>query len=340
MSILKILIIFLLSSNLHVYGQVQKNKQLVNVLLDYNSNSLDVSSFFACDGVEFVPFEKASNSQISCPNIGKYARLSIDSIQEAISNDLQDKYSHRDLKQSAKELKLLLKEPEKFKKIYRNIIMDKVPEQYQDMVVEFAYIQIVGAGMMLLIYTLPEEINNWNKDELRNTPLIDRYKDNITEGPVMDHDHWAINYIGHPLSGSAYYVWGRDNGLDWKESAALSTFMSTFFWEYGWEALGETPSLQDLLLTPVIGSIMGEGAYYLLNKIRENDGKIGNSKFLGSLAAGFLNPLGALSAALKRLFHKYGQKVEVKSNYEYRPNNPLIYDRDSSYGGVKLELKF
>ncbi|MFZ2890098.1 DUF3943 domain-containing protein, partial [Sulfuricurvum sp.] len=51
----------------------------------------------------------------------------------------------------------------------------------------------------------------------------------------------------------------RNDGLSIGESAAFSTLMSTFFWEYGYEAFAEVPSIQDLIFTPLVGSLFGEG---------------------------------------------------------------------------------
>ena len=53
----------------------------------------------------------------------------------------------------------------------------------------------------------------------------------------------------------------------------------------------ERPSYQDLVVTPVIGSLIGEGFYRLKRLIVENDYYLLNSRLLGHIAAFILDPL-------------------------------------------------
>ncbi|WP_203249645.1 MULTISPECIES: DUF3943 domain-containing protein [Cysteiniphilum] len=66
-------------------------------------------------------------------------------------------------------------------------------------------------------------------------------------------------YIGHPYAGAIYYMAARDSGFGEFESFLYSAFISTFFWEYGVEAFAEVPSIQDLIVTPVDGWLLGVG---------------------------------------------------------------------------------
>jgi len=318
-------------------------------LSDYLSKpDPNTANFFnECAGAEFKTIHNASKKQITCLNLGKFANLNIEQIAQQKQQELAEQFSEDELEQSKLALEELLENPELFKKEYNETIMDRVPKQYRQFVVEMAYVQVMGAAMMALIYAMPESVNNWNKEELKNTPMWQRYKDNIKAGPVIDHDHWAINYVGHPLSGSAYYVWARNNGLDWKQSAGVSVFMSTFFWEYGWEALGEVPSIQDLIFTPLIGSIMGEGAYHLKNKIMENGGIVFGSKILGNIARGFLDPIGELNAHIDHLVKKVARHAKVKTSLEfnrksYREEQEMFFNNRyyQQNFGIKIEIKF
>lgn len=81
--------------------------------------------------------------------------------------------------------------------------------------------------------------------------------DNITKWPVADDgDSIFTNYIVHPAIGSFYYMYYRENGYDFWQSAAGSLLLSTLF-EYTVEGLVETPSLVDLIATPGIGVPVG-----------------------------------------------------------------------------------
>lgn len=139
------------------------------------------------------------------------------------------------------------------------------------------------------LYMLPESVTNWDK-----STFFDKYTDNITAGPRFDEDDWFLNYIGHPYVGAVYYRMAMDAGLSPRESFAYSAFVSTVMWEYGIEALAERPSIQDLVVTPVFGSILGELFIRWENGIKKRGGRILGSRIMGKIAIGFMNPADAL----------------------------------------------
>lgn len=145
--------------------------------------------------------------------------------------------------------------------------------------------------------TLPEDVTNWPK-KLKDSSLWENYRRH-TKQLVMDGDHWAVNYIGHPYSGMAYYNMSRTCGRSPLQSFMFSVAMSTFWWEYGIEAFFEKPSLQDLFSTPIIGSLMGEAAYQAILAIEANDDRIFGSKRLGRSTKVFLDPFTSLLRAIK-----------------------------------------
>ncbi|MBT3236407.1 MAG: DUF3943 domain-containing protein [Bdellovibrionales bacterium] len=150
---------------------------------------------------------------------------------------------------------------------------------------------VIGAAVMGVMKELPEGITKWNDNNFNDRSLKDKWYSNISSGPVMDHDSFAVNWIGHPLSGAAYYTMARTTGLRPLESFIYSSLMSTLYWEYGLEATAEIPSIQDLIITPVVGSLMGELSYKLINQIDNNRGIFLGSKTFGSIMKVVLNPL-------------------------------------------------
>jgi len=83
------------------------------------------------------------------------------------------------------------------------------------------------------------------------------FGDDIT----FDTDHYNTNAIGHPIDGAIYYQIARGNGLGPGASFIASTLASTF-WEYFVE-IPEHPSLNDMILTPIGGAVIGEATYQL-----------------------------------------------------------------------------
>lgn len=110
------------------------------------------------------------------------------------------------------------------------------------------------AGMGILI-ALPKSVTKWPDNWMQSAGQ--NLKRAWTTAPVMDKDEWAVNYIGHPLAGAMYYNALRSQGATRLQSFLFSTVQSTF-WEYTIEAVAEQPSIQDLIVTPVVGSVIGE----------------------------------------------------------------------------------
>jgi len=97
----------------------------------------------------------------------------------------------------------------------------------------------------------------------------DNFKESWSKPPKWDRDPWAINYVAHPLNGALYYQYTREKGYSAWKSFTYAAYKSTF-WEYGIEATMERPSIQDLVVTPVSGFLIGEGSHYLTKKMRKN----------------------------------------------------------------------
>jgi Domain of unknown function (DUF3943) len=104
------------------------------------------------------------------------------------------------------------------------------------------------------LYVMPESISGWGSEE-KDSYSIEKYKDNLT--PVWDQDKAVVNYVLHPYWGATYYTRARERGLGRMESFLVSALWSSLY-EFGAEAMFEPVSKQDLFVTPVIGSLIGE----------------------------------------------------------------------------------
>jgi len=110
--------------------------------------------------------------------------------------------------------------------------------------------QLVGAG---IIYLLPESISNWSDDD--KDISFAKWWDHV-QNPQWDQDGWALNYVAHPYFGATYYIRARERGFGRIESFLYSAFASALY-EFGVEAIAERPSIQDLIVTPVGGALLG-----------------------------------------------------------------------------------
>ena len=152
---------------------------------------------------------------------------------------------------------------------------------------------LFGAGFVALgvLNMLPDGTTAWNKGEILKTAFFKRWGNNVIAGPIWDDDNAVFNYVLHPYGGAAYYMSARSQGFNLWYSALYSLGISTIFWEYGIEAFMEIPSIQDLIITPIAGTLMGECFYLAKRYIVNNDYKLLGSRFLGGLVAFLVDPV-------------------------------------------------
>lgn len=106
-----------------------------------------------------------------------------------------------------------------------------------------------------IIYMMPEDVSGWSSEQKHGDPF-DKWAYNVTH-PHWDRDKWYINYIAHPYFGAAYYVRARERGYDPDTSFWYSNAMS-LSWELGLEAMAERVSIQDVIVTPTFGKLVGD----------------------------------------------------------------------------------
>jgi hypothetical protein len=183
-----------------------------------------------------------------------------------------------------------------------------------------------------VLYAMPESVTNWDKEDMKENGIFTKWKQNVKAGPVWDEDDWVLNWITHPYSGGVYYMTARSSGFNMFESFVYSAIMSTFFWEYGVEAFAEIPSYQDLMITPVIGSVVGEGFFYAKKSIVKHDRKVLNSKFLGYTSLFLMDPFNTL---LDSFGYKERQKAQLNLT-------PVGFDKGANKAiwGLNFNMQF
>lgn len=169
-----------------------------------------------------------------------------------------------------------------------------------------------------VLWVLPEDVTNWDKEKMKEEGIFYKWEENVKAGPVMDEDDFFLNYVTHPWAGAVYYMTARSCGFKWYDSFTYSFIMSTFFWEYGIEAFAEIPSKQDLIITPVIGSMLGEGCFYAKKEIVKHDRRILKSRVLGITTLFLMDPYNTILDGCG-----YQSKKKVETSFIVMPNyNP------------------
>lgn len=185
---------------------------------------------------------------------------------------------------------------------------------------------VAGAGML---YLLPEDITNWDKDGINK--LGKNWAQKTAMGPVVDSDQWFLNWVTHPYCGAVYYMQPRVAGFSWAKSILYAILASSFFWEYGVEAFAEIPSWQDLIITPAIGSIFGELFYRATLHIYRNGQTLLGSKILGKSALLLMDPVGFIMQNLG-LAHSFG--IHNKNDIQ----GAIIPLSGNNGSGIKLQV--
>jgi hypothetical protein len=196
------------------------------------------------------------------------------------------------------------------------------------------------AAAIGIIYVMPESISGWSEESKDDFSLKD-WRDNVSN-PAWDKDKYYINYVLHPYWGAAYFVRARERGYNNHQSFWYSALLSSLY-EFGFEALFEQPSIQDLVVTPVFGSLLG--AYFMRLRETVKQRNIGVTEISTSDKVLMIatDPLGGLNRTVDKWF---GRDVQLAIN-PYVQRAALLqhetahtkYPRDA-VTGIEITLRF
>jgi Domain of unknown function (DUF3943) len=120
---------------------------------------------------------------------------------------------------------------------------------------------------MGILMAMPKEVTKWEPGFLESAKK--NLKRAFTTMPENDKDDWGFNYVGHPIAGSLYY-----NSIRSQNATIFQSFLFSFaqsaIWEYVIEGMAEQPSLQDLIITPIFGTLLGEASHEATISMRRN----------------------------------------------------------------------
>lgn len=198
---------------------------------------------------------------------------------------------------------------------------------------------LYGAGFIMLgvLQILPEDATRWNRDAITSVPPFRRWLNNVKDGPVWDKDNFIFNYVLHPYGGAAYYMGARSQGFNMFYSFLYTTFISTFVWEYGFEAFMEIPSIQDLILTPTTGTLMGEGFYLLKRHIVSHGYTLFGSSILGNVVVYLIDPVNEVIG----IFAGNPNRKKMKASQKSLTCTPWLNTiRDGKTFGMTISYSF
>lgn len=190
--------------------------------------------------------------------------------------------------------------------------------RYRELFHKSLYLGVYQFALVYGLTKLPESVTKWTEEQRRFKNFGRNWAKHVSSSPVFDKDPLAVNYIGHPWGGAGYYCMARQTGLNEKEAFVYTLIQSTFVWEYGFEAMAERPSVQDLFVTPAVGTILGELKFREIQRIEANGGMVFGSKTAGSIAIALLSPYNALVEATRSVFNDTDNAPEIQANFMVR----------------------
>jgi len=173
----------------------------------------------------------------------------------------------------------------------------------------FVY-QAISVG---ILYSLPESATNWTKDQKHYG--VGKWLDR-TRKIHWDRDSWLFNYVQHPYWGAGYYVRARERGFDRRDSFLYSVAMSTIY-EFIVEGQFERPSIQDLVATPVIGSLAGSYFETVRGRIRAKE----TTQWYDDVLMVVTDPLGSLNHLVDGIFG-IGPREKVRCSFLLPEKSP------------------
>jgi len=120
---------------------------------------------------------------------------------------------------------------------------------------------------------------------------IHTIRDNFKSGFKWDNDQMGTNLFLHPYHGSIYFNSARSNGYNFWESGTFA-FGGSLMWEMFME--NESPSINDIIATPVGGLAMGE-VFYRTSDMILDDTRKGRNRVWREFAAFLVSPTRGLT---------------------------------------------
>lgn len=190
------------------------------------------------------------------------------------------------------------------------------------------------AATVAILYAMPESVSGWS-DEQKSGYSASIWWDNI-RNPQIDSDDFYINYLLHPYWGASYFVRARERGYNNAQSFWYSAWLSTMY-EFGFEALFEEPSIQDLFVTPIAGSVLGVYFMHVRDGIHEREVELGYRTTKDKWLLVLTDPLGSLNRQFDKLFGWDAQLQVRPYRYVQRRDPNMTFDtiqwkQDRVYG--------
>lgn len=186
-----------------------------------------------------------------------------------------------------------------------------------------------------ILYVAPESVSGWS-DEQKEEKDLDAWWDNVTH-PHLDSDDFIINYVMHPYWGATYFVRAKERGYGNTGAFWYSAALSALY-EFGVEAFFEQPSIQDLIVTPVAGSLLGARFMAMRTNIRDRIHREGRYRNGDRWWLVLSDPLGTVGRFTDRVLRR-DTAVELRPliSRDYAPD---AAGEGTPFYGVRVSVRW
>ena len=148
---------------------------------------------------------------------------------------------------------------------------------------DLAYDTVFLSGLLVMqmgiMLQMDPKMLKWDGNKAKE-PAWKMVEQNCGRRPVWDKDPWPTNFLQHPWAGAQYYLLARQRGYSRGGALIYAALVSAVLWECLIEGRMERTSIQDLIVTPLLGAVLGEVTYYLLQRIEREGGTLLGSEVL------------------------------------------------------------
>jgi hypothetical protein len=142
--------------------------------------------------------------------------------------------------------------------------------------------------------------------------------DNLRTGFVWDTDDFWTNQFSHPYHGGLYFTVARSSGLNFWNSLYYP-FGGSLMWELFME--NEPPSINDFIVTPTSGIILGE-ITYRISWLIIDETRSGWSRTWREIAAAVISPM-----------HGFNRHILGIQGHQHAPPSEHLFSARFSFGG-------
>ncbi len=178
-----------------------------------------------------------------------------------------------------------------------------------------------AVGELAALEALPWAFDRYIDNEDFARISIATVRQNFKTGFVYDSDHFRVNQSSHPYHGGLFFDAARSNGYGFWESSLFS-LTGSLIWECCME--NTAPSINDLVNTTFGGMVRGEVAHRLSVLILDNTAT-GANRLWREIAAGIVNPVGAINRLLRGEMTREGPNPEDRFPAGFSVSGDLGY---------------